>query len=96
MYHRLGNPQIASVIVFSKWDRMVYDTVLTAEKWGPQIAIAVHRLRGFNVATVKHLPEKNMFCSNDVDKSRGKAIFKIPRWPLDPPANQHSQSSPAG
>ena len=31
---RLRNPQIASVIVCSKWDRMVYNTVLTAEKRG--------------------------------------------------------------
>ena len=31
-------PQIANVIVFSKWDRMVYTTVLTAEKLDPQIA----------------------------------------------------------
>ena len=38
MYRRLGNPQIAIVIVCSKWDRMVYNTVLTAEKWGLQIA----------------------------------------------------------
>ena len=37
MYRRLRNPQIASVIVCSKWDRMVYNTVLTAEKRGPQI-----------------------------------------------------------
>ena len=30
-------PQIVSVIVCSKWDRMVHNTVLTAEKRGPQI-----------------------------------------------------------
>ena len=35
---RLRNLQIASVIVCSKWDQMVYNTVLTAEKWGPHIA----------------------------------------------------------
>ena len=38
MYHRLRNPQIVSVIVFSKWDQMVYNRVLTAEKRGLQIA----------------------------------------------------------
>ena len=38
MYRRLRNPQIASVIVCSKWDQMVYNTVLTAEKRGSQIA----------------------------------------------------------
>ena len=40
LYRRLRNPQIASVIVCSKWDQMVYNTyntVLTAEKRGPQI-----------------------------------------------------------
>ena len=37
MYRRLRNLQIASVIVRSEWDRMVYNTVLTAEKRGPQI-----------------------------------------------------------
>ena len=34
---QLRNPQIASVIVCSKWDRMLYNTVLTAEKRRPQI-----------------------------------------------------------
>ena len=37
MYRRLRNPQIVSVIVFSKWDRIVYNTVLTAEMRGLQI-----------------------------------------------------------
>ena len=50
MYRRLRNPQIASVIVCSKWDRMVYNTVLTAEKQGPQIARA--RIAGAQIAGV--------------------------------------------
>jgi hypothetical protein len=52
---RLRNPQIASVIVCSKWDRMVYNTVLTAEKRGPQIAgaqIAGAQIAGAQIAGV--------------------------------------------
>ena len=37
MYRRLQNLQISSVIVCSEWDRLEYNTVLTAEKRGPQI-----------------------------------------------------------
>ena len=60
LYRRLQNPQIASVIVSSKWDRMVYNTVLTAEKRGPQIV-------GAQIAGV--------YCSRDFRKSDQHSKF---------------------
>ena len=41
----------------------------------------------------KHIPEKNMFSPNDIDKSREEEIFEIPRWRFAGKANLHSQLS---
>ena len=39
---------------------------------------------------------QKIFCSINIDKSRGEEIFGIPRWPFELPANQRSQSSLVG
>ena len=71
MYRRLQNPQIASVIVCSKWDRMVYNTVLTAEKRGPQIV-------GAQIAGVYCIKRKFQYPNYDpIAKGRLVVVRKV-------------------
>ena len=44
----------------------------------------------------KHVSGKNIFCSVNVYKSRGKRIFEIVHWPFELPPNQHRPTGPFG
>ena len=44
----------------------------------------------------KHVSGKNVFCSMNVYKCRGKRIFEIVHWPFELPANQHRPTGPFG
>ena len=44
----------------------------------------------------KHVSGKNIFCSMNVYKSRGKRIFEIVHWPFELPPNQHQPTGPFG
>ena len=44
----------------------------------------------------KHVSGKNIFCSMNVYKSRGKRIFEIVHWPFELPPNQHRPTGPFG
>ena len=42
----------------------------------------------------KHVSGKNILCSMNVYKSRGKRIFEIIHWPFELPPNQHRPTDP--
>ena len=44
----------------------------------------------------KHVSGKNIFCSVNVYKSRGKRIFEIVHWPIELPPKQHRPTGPFG
>ena len=55
------------------------------------VAGAPH-IPGFRIPTEKYIAEKNIFCCNDIGKSRGEFFFEIQRLsfernPFELPAN---------
>ena len=51
---------------------------------------------GSEMVKASQVSGKNIFCSINVDITRGKIIFEIVHWHSKLPANQHQLASPSG